>query len=261
MKAVIASLFFLLIGVATVASAAPVTNTDIEKLLAAGMGDDVILNVIAGGEPKFDTSPDALIALKQKGASPAVLSAMTGRTLSAPAAPPSDPRATMESFASANNVIFIDGDKRQSMIDSSPNTRMAGMLLSAVAFGFGGRTYWVLQDPHADLRTKNQDPQFVVAVPRNTKPERFVTLTRWETRSNGTREILTKHFNPGDSVTMQGPQFPEDRVIAIELNPSINSTTSTPIPGRYDVRSKGLLKPGEYVLVVGAQCYDFGVDR
>jgi len=80
--------------VAVVGSAfgAPVTNADIAKLVAAGMSDDVILNVIGSGEPQFDTSPDALIGLKQKGASAAVLAAMTRqRGQSKPVSSPSAP--------------------------------------------------------------------------------------------------------------------------------------------------------------------------
>ena len=75
--------FVILAGLLSAALyAAPVTNADIEKLLAAGMGDEVILNVIAGGEPHFDTSPEALIVLKQKGASQAVLATITKRQAS-----------------------------------------------------------------------------------------------------------------------------------------------------------------------------------
>jgi Carboxypeptidase regulatory-like domain len=75
--AFLAILFALLPG--QLLMAAPVTNADVAKLLSAGMGDDVILNVIAGGEPKFDISPDGLIALKEKGASQAVLAAIAKR--------------------------------------------------------------------------------------------------------------------------------------------------------------------------------------
>jgi hypothetical protein len=65
---------------------APVMNADIARLLEAGMSEPVILQAIAVGRPDFDLSSDALIVLKNKGATPAIISAMLA-TAQPPAAP------------------------------------------------------------------------------------------------------------------------------------------------------------------------------
>jgi hypothetical protein len=70
---------------------APVMNADIARLLEAGMSEQVILQAIAVGQPDFDLSPDALIVLKNKGATPAIFSAMLATAQ--PAAGPSSPAA------------------------------------------------------------------------------------------------------------------------------------------------------------------------
>jgi len=53
-------------------------NDDILKLAKVGMDDAAIIAKIESSQCKFDTSPDALIQLKQNGVSAAVLKAMVG---------------------------------------------------------------------------------------------------------------------------------------------------------------------------------------
>ena len=88
---------------------APVTNADIARLLDAGMSEPVILQAIAVGQPNFDLSPDALIALKNKGATPAILSAMLATVPSAaataqPAAAPALPLPPLPTDVMATSV-------------------------------------------------------------------------------------------------------------------------------------------------------------
>jgi len=85
---------FVLLAAGLSLRGAPVANADIAKLLDAGISEQVILQTIAVSQPSFDLSPDALIALKNKGATPAILSAMlsTAEGASATTAPaPSQP--------------------------------------------------------------------------------------------------------------------------------------------------------------------------
>ncbi|MGB9406751.1 MAG: hypothetical protein WCA89_04395 [Terracidiphilus sp.] len=51
-------------------------NAEVLKLLRAGMSESVVLNKIRATTDKFDTSADALVALKQAGANDAELSAV-----------------------------------------------------------------------------------------------------------------------------------------------------------------------------------------
>jgi hypothetical protein len=51
-------------------------NQDVVKMTKAGFDDSIIIAKIEGSQCKFDTSPDALLQLKQGGVTPAVLKAM-----------------------------------------------------------------------------------------------------------------------------------------------------------------------------------------
>ena len=53
-------------------------NADIVKMAKAGLDDSIIIAKIKSSKCQFDTSPDALIDLKQNGISTAVMRAMTG---------------------------------------------------------------------------------------------------------------------------------------------------------------------------------------
>jgi hypothetical protein len=57
-------------------SARPMTNKDVIDLSAAAMGDDLILAKIRSSKTAFDTSTEALLALRKAGVSPVVLKEM-----------------------------------------------------------------------------------------------------------------------------------------------------------------------------------------
>ena len=52
------------------------TNKDVLNMLAAGLGDDVIVLKINGADTMFDTAPDKLIELKKAGASDKLIAAV-----------------------------------------------------------------------------------------------------------------------------------------------------------------------------------------
>ncbi|MGO9114757.1 MAG: hypothetical protein ACLP9L_36535, partial [Thermoguttaceae bacterium] len=61
-----------------VQSGPPLQNQDIIKMVKASLGDTLIIVKINSSKCQFDTSTDALIELKQSGASDAVLRAVVG---------------------------------------------------------------------------------------------------------------------------------------------------------------------------------------
>ena len=79
-------LCLLLLVLPLVATAAPMTNDDVIKLVKGGLGDATVLQAIDGAEPGFDTSPDGLVKLKQGGVSEAVIQRILARRGGAPAA-------------------------------------------------------------------------------------------------------------------------------------------------------------------------------
>jgi hypothetical protein len=62
------------------------TNGDIIKLVKAGLSDDFIVSSISAQPGNYDASPDAIIALKNAGASDRVMSAVVQKAWAAPVA-------------------------------------------------------------------------------------------------------------------------------------------------------------------------------
>jgi len=78
------ALAFATLAALPIAAAADVSKEDIRKLVAAGVGDEVIVSFIRANSPVHKLSADDVVELKQAGASERVLGALMG---SAPAAP------------------------------------------------------------------------------------------------------------------------------------------------------------------------------
>ena len=71
---------------ASVALAAPLGNDDVIRMVRGGLSDATVIQAIDASEPAFDTSPDALVKLKQAGVSEAVIQRMLARVGPAAAA-------------------------------------------------------------------------------------------------------------------------------------------------------------------------------
>ena len=65
----------------------PLVNSDIVKLVKAGLAADTIVLTIQNKPSSFDTNPDELIRLKEQGVSQGILNAMLNASTPAPAAP------------------------------------------------------------------------------------------------------------------------------------------------------------------------------
>ncbi len=85
----------LLLALGPLLAAQALNNNSVIKMVRAGLSDDVIVATINANAGSYDTSPDALIALKQAGVSDKVIAAIVGRgagsASAAPAPPPPPP--------------------------------------------------------------------------------------------------------------------------------------------------------------------------
>jgi len=63
---------------------APMTNDDVIKMVQGGLSDTTVLQAIDAADPRFDTSPDGLVRLKQEGVSDAVIQRILGRKSAPP---------------------------------------------------------------------------------------------------------------------------------------------------------------------------------
>ena len=105
------------------------SNATVLKLLRSGVSERAILHVISAAGSTFDTSSDALAALKQAGASEAELSAIASQG-AAPANAPSAGAQTNSGPSLAETMKFIqdklNDNNKTSWIDNAKYTRAEG---------------------------------------------------------------------------------------------------------------------------------------
>lgn len=253
--------------VSQAALAAPIQNADIIKLLEAGMPEEVVLQAIAKGQTRFDTSADALIALKAKGASPAILKAMlnpaeAGKKQQSASRPS---QAAAPSGYNPEEVSLIVNGEASTMQYIIPQHRTA-----ARALGFGGMaSYATLNNPAAARRIKSTTPEFIVSVPKNAQVDNYMTLANFAVRSNSTREVMT-----GGGYMSYSSGIHKSRVVKIQSEQLSDQSAARDGFVLYKVAPTQPLKAGEYALVLytgelrtagffmqAANSYfDFGID-
>ena len=263
-----------LLGLAALAaSAATLTNNDVLKLLDAGMPESVIIQSIASASStKFDTSADALIKLKDKGASAAVLQAVLNPK-GAAAAPArtggggstAAPTAAAASGLNPEEVQLVVNGQETPMQYIVAQSRMA-----ARALGFGGMaSYATLQGSKAARRLPADGVAFIVSVPKNAQVPGYLTLANFAVRKNDTREVST-----GGGYMSYSSGINKDRVVPIKSEQLSDQSRARDGFVLYKVSPEKPMSSGEYALVLYTQevrvagffaqaansYFDFGVD-
>ena len=247
------------------AFAAPIGNADVIKLLGAGMPEEVVLQAIEAGTGKFDTSANALITLKAKGATPNILKAILAAGTSGGKSSGA-PQAQVTSLSSYNPeeiTLVLDGQS-SSLQYIIPHSRTA-----ARALGFGGMaTYATLSGEKAQRRVAG-NPEFIVSVPRNGQASNYLTLANFAVRNNGTREVMT-----GGGYMSYSSGINKSRVVPISIEPLADQSAARDGFILHKVTPVKPMVKGEYALVLytgemrtsgfftqAANSYfDFGVD-
>lgn len=247
------------------AIAAPISNADVIKLLDSGMPEEVVLQAIANGQPRFDTSANALISLKARGATPNVLKAMlqageagkkgnTSANTSAKAASGYNPEEV---------TVVVDGQA------SIMQYRIAQTRSAARAMGFAGMASYATLSGERAQRRLSGTPEFIVSVPRNAQASDYLTLANFATRRNGTREVMT-----GGGYMSYTSGINKSRVVPIVSEALADQSAARDGFVLYSVKPAAPMKSGEYALVLytgemrtagffaqNANSYfDFGVD-
>lgn len=255
--------------IAQAAFAATVSNADVIKLLGAGMPEEVVIEAIESGTPKFDTSANALIALKAKGATPNILKAILAA--GKPAAKGSTAARTKASSSSSSSSSYnpeeitlnLDGQS-STMQYIIPQTRTA-----ARALGFGGMaTYATLSGEKAQRRITG-NPEFIVSVPKNAQANNYLTLANFAVRNNGTREVMT-----GGGYMSYSSGINKSRVVPITTEPLADQSAAREGFILHKITPVSPMAAGEYALVLytgemrtagffaqaSNSYFDFGVD-
>jgi hypothetical protein len=257
-------------------------NAEVLKLIEAGMPDEVILEAIATAKShRFDTSAGGLVALKNKGASPAVLKAVLNPKSVTPTAPGAAapgtrvaavpqgakpaPVAAPPTGLNPEEVAVVLNGQEQVMQYIIPQVRTA-----ARALGFGGvATYATLQGTKATRRLPGAGIEFIVSVPKNAQPQGYLTVANFAVRNNGTREVQM-----GGGYMSYSTGINKDRVVPVAQEPLADQSRAREGFVLYRIKPERDLAPGEYALVLytaevrtagffaqAANSYfDFGVD-
>lgn len=224
----------------SVQAAGPTANAEIIKLLEAKMPESVVLGAIDKTTVPFDTSANALIRLKDKGASPAVLNAVLGAGGGGAKSTASKPAAAASNERNPEVVsVVVDGNESQ-MQYIIPQQRTA-----ARALGFGGvATYAQLNGATAQLQITNPSPEFIVSVPKNAQPQNYLTLANFAV-GKGAREVLI-----GGGYMSYSTGIHKDRVRAVKTEVLADQSRAKEGFVLVKVAPEAPLAKGEYALVL-----------
>jgi hypothetical protein len=216
-------------------------NAEVLKLLRAGMPESVVLDKIRATTYKFDTSADALVALKQAGATEAELKAVMAQGV-APATPAEQPPAAAPNPSSptlAESLKFIqDMVNQQGSIaysESVSNTSNGKDI--GVAFQYSQEPQVTAIDPAGGLSFQEKVSLTMSVMGMNSNG-----TTTWQVniKDIGNLEVMNsadyKHSYAQQFMYQDNPQFFE-LVIHLASGKTVHQHTQT------TVCSRGILIP------------------
>ncbi len=232
------------------------TNADILKMVAAKLGDEVIIGKIKNSPGNFDTSIDAVLKLKAAGASDAVIHAMVEaspaakavvkeETAKEPAPDPNDPKSPHE----PGIYLYLEKSSVTKMVMLEPTVysqgKSGGLFKTAMTYGIA-KAKWkaVVHNPHATIRTSNPGAVFYFYVEEkgvfggSVSPNEF-TLVRFDVKGDS-REATVMQMN-----AFGGSSGTEEKA-------NISFTSVKIRPGVYKITADAPLKPGEYAFLTAS---------
>lgn len=267
------------------AATAALSNEDVIKMVQAKLPDAVVVAKIKSSPCKFDTSPDALIKLKQAGISDAVMQAMAeagapaASTNPGPAAkePPLDPNDPLaEHDPGIYYVRQNPGGRRMTQLDPTAYSggKSGGTFTSGLTYGIK-KAKWkaVVRGGRANVRITEQSPTFYFYFEQKhgtlsyaggagswfgglSSPNQF-SLVRLESKKDS-RELVVGEFGAtGASTGTRGKDVTEFNFEKVA-------------PGIYKVVPRADMQPGEYCFFYtgqntamgagGGNLFDFGIN-
>lgn len=158
-------------------------NNDVIEMVSMGLTDEVIIEKIRSSqEPQFDTSMDAMKALKAAKVSPDVMRAMINPHPTISAAPPAtsgttparDPHLPPEEVGvywyDGSRFLFLEGQ-------TVSNAKVGGRAAHYFSYGIASKK-WNAQIPGAESknRVKDAEPIFYFYAPENSGPADLVLV-------------------------------------------------------------------------------------
>lgn len=293
----ILSLILLAIALITTDTLADtaITNKDVIKMVKSGLGESAVIQVIDSNPCKFDTSANALIALKKGGASVAIIQRVIGKNTQQTSAPPASTVTATNSTSAQSPVgapssggtciddsydgqqrIFDNGHQldiravKPRQENNSVIKSIATGLASVVSIGLVPVSMdmkFVLDGAHAANRLQGNQPVFHnISIRTDFSPEESVLLLKLEEGSNN--RFIPAGSGSSSIVTEKTEiKYPPESIIPLSFSPKQKSCIMAAQGGAtfkmdvYDVQLKSALQPGEYMLMLGSNVVDFGVDK
>lgn len=165
-------------------------NDAVIKLLKAGLSDDLIVATINASPGKYDTSADALIALRSAGADSKVISAVLMKSRPGPPPPPAAPAALSDAPAKPAEPVWkmppgVDGvgvyfqasdESWKPVLAETVTRRAAGAVKSVATEGkIKGDVNAVVMGPSSPL-TLPLPASFILYVPDGSSPTQYLLL-------------------------------------------------------------------------------------
>ena len=179
--------FLLLLGLSSPLTAADLTNSDVIKMITAGLPESVILQTIASASStQFDTSSDGLIALKKGGASDALIQRILSRpapptqaTASLPASGPTACKFEAPEFETM--VLRADGQLvPMTYLTPSVERNTGGFLANHFSFGIAkvtAKTMLRVNKAKSSLRIHDRQPYLLdIFTPVGFSPENIFVV-------------------------------------------------------------------------------------
>jgi outer membrane lipoprotein SlyB len=130
-----------LLAVAPPAAAMQMTNEDVIKLLKSGLSEETVLQAIQGAEPRFDTSTDGLVKLKQGGVSDRIIQQVMAKQSGKPmAAPGLEPLPAQTAPAQPAAAAPPPPQQQQTCVDCGTITNIKEVKKKGSASGAGALT-------------------------------------------------------------------------------------------------------------------------
>ncbi|HXP87728.1 MAG TPA: hypothetical protein VN841_23550 [Bryobacteraceae bacterium] len=191
----------VLLVIAAAAYAQETLNNDaVVKMVKAGLGETLVINMIQTQPGNYTLTPDALVKLKQDGVSDKVLGAMIARGSGAPAAaagaPPAAPTSPVLGATDTDipqgldiGVYYKKGGKWEEMLPEVVNWKTGGVVKHVASAGIvKGDVNGHLQSQHS--RNMAASPvEVLIYAPEGVAITEYQLLHLRE--ANGTREFRT----------------------------------------------------------------------
>jgi hypothetical protein len=274
----------------------PVTNEDVIRMLAKGVPESAILNVIATGSPAFDISPDGIIALSSANVNERIVNAVIEAQKKASAPPAArEPGAAIPVPAEASKAAVSKPESATAAESTNAEawpselagltrepgiyyklegkfvpiygkpivaTNTGGFLKTSLTLGISKiRMRGQLPGKHAQLQVTDRHPIFYFYMPEGQTPDGF-TLVRMDTKDD------RRQFEVGSAGGITGSRT--SGLDMGKLSPIVIERVAARL---YRVMPDGELDDGEFgflgtftlttvgVAGSGEKVYDFGVPK